>query len=43
MAFRRGESGIVVPANDSTVMSGDQLFLIGDENLLDLAIQKLGE
>ena len=43
IAFRRGESGIVVPANDSTVMSGDQLFLIGDENLLALAIQKLGE
>jgi hypothetical protein len=25
------------------VMSGDQLFLIGDENLLAPAIQKLGE
>jgi hypothetical protein len=43
VAFRRGESGIVVPASGSTVRSGDQLFLIGDENLLAPAIQKLGE
>jgi len=41
--FRRGESGIVVPANDSTIKSGDQLFLIGDENLLAPAIRKFGE
>jgi len=43
VAFRRGESGIVVPASDSTVRAGDQLFLIGDEDLLAPAIQKLGE
>lgn len=43
IAFRRGESGIVVPATDSRIISGDQLFLIGDENLLTPAIQKLGE
>jgi hypothetical protein len=42
IAFRRGESGLVVPAGNSRVMSGDQLFLIGDEDLLALAIQKIG-
>jgi hypothetical protein len=43
IAFRHGEDGIVVPAGDRRVMPGDQLFLIGDENLLAPAIRKLGE
>jgi uncharacterized protein with PhoU and TrkA domain len=43
IAFRRGGTGLVVPASDSTIRSGDQLFLIGDEHLLAPAIQKLGE
>jgi hypothetical protein len=42
IAFLRGESGLIVPAGDSRVLSGDQLFLIGDEDLLAPAIQKIG-
>jgi len=43
IVFRRGKSGLIVPANDSTINSGDQIFLIGDENLLAPTIQKLAE
>ncbi|MGA2698949.1 MAG: hypothetical protein ABSE74_04830 [Methanoregula sp.] len=43
IAFRREGAGLVVPVSDSTIRSGDQLFLIGDEHLLAPAIQKLGK
>ena len=43
IALRRGGTGLVVPASDSTIKSGDQLFLIGNEHLLASAIQKLAE
>jgi Putative regulatory, ligand-binding protein related to C-terminal domains of K+ channels len=42
IAFRHSEGGLVVPAPDSTVTSGDTLFLIGDETLLAPALQKIG-
>ncbi|MDD4483779.1 MAG: hypothetical protein PHD55_05380, partial [Methanoregula sp.] len=42
IAFRKADGGLVVPAPDSNVKAGDQLFLIGDETLLAPALQKIG-
>jgi hypothetical protein len=36
-------AGLVVPVIDSTIRSGDLIFLIGNEHLLAPAIRKLGE
>jgi len=42
IAFRKVEGGLIVPAPDSTVKAGDQLFLIGNETMLAPALQKIG-
>lgn len=42
IAFRKAGGGLVVPAPDSTVREGDQIFLIGDESSLAPALQKIG-
>ncbi|MFA5331562.1 MAG: TrkA C-terminal domain-containing protein [Methanoregula sp.] len=42
LAIRRDRDELLIPKNDSTVAAGDRVYLMGNEELLAAAIEKLG-